>query len=235
MIKLENIRYSYNSGESNEKTVLKDVNLDVEKGDFITIVGSNGAGKSTLLKLITGEICPENGNYMLEGKKVNNSGMHKLSRKIGRVFQNPNGGVFNDLCIRENLIISSKKGMRSFRFGKYNDFGLELLGELNLGLENRLDIMAGELSGGQKQGLAMVMAVSSSPSLLLLDEHTASLDPVSAARVMELTKKINEKYGITIMMITHNTEFAANYGNRLLKITDGTLFELKDRKKMFVS
>jgi len=148
-----------------------------------------------------------------------------MAHLIGRVYQNPNSGVFSNLTIRENLKIASKKGNRGLKFSKVPKKAIDLLKELNMGLEERMDTVAGELSGGQKQALAMVMAVITDPEVLLLDEHTASLDPKSALRVMELTKMINEEYDVTILMITHNMEFAERYGNRKIEIDEGIVNE----------
>jgi putative ABC transport system ATP-binding protein len=146
---------------------------------------------------------------------------HKLAEFIGRVYQDPNTGIFPALTIAENLIIASKKGNRPFKFSSVKEEAISLLRDLGLGLEDRLNTKAGELSGGQKQSLAMVMAILSKPRLLLLDEHTASLDPDSASRVMELTERINREYDITIIMITHNMDIANSYGERLMRLIEG--------------
>lgn len=227
MLKLENITVVYNPGQDNQKVALNGVNLTADKKDFVVIVGSNGAGKSTLLNVILGKLKPTEGNYFLKEKEVSTPSISKMAHLIGRVYQNPNSGVFSNLSIRENLKIASKKGRRGLGFSKIKPEAIELLKELNMGLENRMSTKVGELSGGQKQALAMVMAVITKPEVLLLDEHTASLDPKSAERVMELTKMINEEMAVTVMMITHNMKFAEEYGNRKVQIKEGVLSELK--------
>ncbi len=225
MVKLKDIKVVFNKGTENEKIALDKISLTIKEGDFVTIIGSNGAGKSTMLKVILGEIFPNSGIYMIDDSVMNGTNSYKLAKFIGRVYQNPNSGVFPNLSIKENLILASKKGMRYLGFSKVSDFGVELLTNLGIGLEKRLNTKAGHLSGGQKQSLAMVMSIISRPRLLLLDEHTASLDPQSSEKIMELTKRINIEYGITIMMITHNMEIASKYGNRFIKLSEGRILE----------
>jgi putative ABC transport system ATP-binding protein len=209
---------------------LKDVSLEANKSDFVVIVGSNGAGKTTLLNVILGKLKPTGGQYYLKDKPIKKPSISKMAHLIGRVYQNPDSGVFSNLTIRENLKIASKKGNRGLTFSQIDPKALELLRHLKMGLENRLDTIVGELSGGQKQALAMVMAVITNPEVLLLDEHTASLDPKSARRVMELTKMINEELDVTVMMITHNMDFAESYGNRKVEIKEGVLKEIPERQ-----
>jgi len=225
MVKLKDIKVVFNKGTENEKIALDKISLTIKEGDFVTIIGSNGAGKSTMLKVILGDIFPNSGIYMIDDSVMNGTNSYKLAKFIGRVYQNPNSGVFPNLSIKENLILASKKGMRYLGFSKVSDFGVELLTNLGIGLEKRLNTKAGHLSGGQKQSLAMVMSIISRPRLLLLDEHTASLDPQSSEKIMELTKRINIEYGITIMMITHNMEIASKYGNRFIKLSEGRILE----------
>ncbi len=230
MLKLKNITVVYNQGQDNENTALKEVSIEANKRDFVVIVGSNGAGKSTLLNVILGKLKPTGGQYYLKGKEIKKPSISKMAHMIGRVYQNPDSGVFSNLTIRENLKIASKKGNRGLTFSKIAPKALQLLKQLNMGLENRLNTVVGELSGGQKQALAMVMAVVTSPEVLLLDEHTASLDPKSARRVMNLTKMINEELDVTVMMITHNMDFAQVYGNRKVEIKEGVLKEIPERQ-----
>jgi putative ABC transport system ATP-binding protein len=230
MLKLENITVIYNQGQENENMALKDVSLEANKSDFVVIVGSNGAGKTTLLNVILGKLKPTGGQYYLKDKPIKKPSISKMAHLIGRVYQNPDSGVFSNLTIRENLKIASKKGNRGLTFSQIDPKALELLKHLKMGLENRLDTIVGELSGGQKQALAMVMAVITNPEVLLLDEHTASLDPKSARRVMELTKMINEELDVTVMMITHNMDFAESYGNRKVEIKEGVLKEIPERQ-----
>jgi len=233
MVELKNISVVYNRGLPNETIALKDVNLTIEEGEFVVVIGPNGAGKSTLLKIILGEVNPDSGIYKLNDLIMNGKSTAKLAKLIGRVYQDPNSGVFSNLTIRENLIISSRKGLRGLTFSNFSKDTLELLENLGLGLERRLDVLAGELSGGQKQALAMVMAIAAKPKLLLLDEHTASLDPKSALKVMDLTERINKQLGMTVVMITHNKEFAMNYGERKVKLVNGTINEDFIRRKVY--
>ncbi|TYB92587.1 MAG: ATP-binding cassette domain-containing protein [Kosmotoga sp.] len=233
MVELKNISVVYNRGLPNETIALKDVNLTIEEGEFVVVIGPNGAGKSTLLKIILGEVSPDSGIYKLNDLIMNGKSTAKLSKLIGRVYQDPNSGVFSNLTIRENLIISSRKGLRGLTFSNFSKDTLALLENLGLGLEKRLDVLAGELSGGQKQALAMVMAIAAKPKLLLLDEHTASLDPKSALKVMDLTERINKQLGMTVVMITHNKEFAMNYGERKVKLVNGTINEDFIRRKVY--
>jgi putative ABC transport system ATP-binding protein len=236
MIELHGIEVVYYPGEENEKRALKNATLTINEGDFVVIVGPNGAGKSTLMKVLLGEITPTNGEYRLNGRDMKRYGVSRMAKWVGRVFQDPNSGIFPSLSIKENLMIASKKGMRWLCIRSCPDKAVKLLSELGLGLEKNLRARAGDLSGGQKQALAMVMSIVSAPVLLLLDEHTASLDPKSAQKVMELTQRINEHLGMTVMMITHNMAFAEQYGNRKWKIEEGTVteyyYELPVRKNV---
>ncbi len=233
MVELKNISVVYNRGLPNETVALNNVNMTIREGEFVVVIGPNGAGKSTLLKIILGEVRPDSGIYKLNEEIMNGKSTAKLARLIGRVYQDPNSGVFSNLSIRENLIISSRKGLRGLTFSNFSNNTLTLLKNLELGLEKRLDVLAGELSGGQKQALAMVMAIAAKPKLLLLDEHTASLDPKSALRVMDLTEKINKQLGMTVVMITHNKEFAFNYGDRKVELVNGSINEDFIQRKVY--
>ncbi|HOB15710.1 MAG TPA: ATP-binding cassette domain-containing protein [Defluviitoga sp.] len=219
MVELKNIRVVYNKNQTNEKKALDGLNLTIKKGEYVTIIGPNGAGKTTLLKILTGEIHPEEGDYVLNGRDIKHPKPYKLFRNVGIVYQEPDRGVFPDLTIEENLILGSKKGNRFFSFGKYQ--GLELLKSLNMGLEDRLKTKVKELSGGQKQALAMILAAITYPDLLLLDEHTAALDPKNVEKVMELTLKINTEMGLTILMVTHNMKIVEKYAKRIVEIKEG--------------
>ncbi|KLO23164.1 ABC transporter ATP-binding protein [Marinitoga sp. 1155] len=223
MVELKEITVIYNHNQVNEKIALKNLNLKIEKGDFISIIGSNGAGKSTLFKVLSGTIKPFSGEYFLDGESMNKISSHLLAKRISIVYQNPEMGVFPDLTIKENLILGSKKGFRGLKFGKMPS--LDLLKSLNMKLENRLNTKVRELSGGQKQALALILAVLSNPKILLLDEHTAALDPDSTEIIMNLTKQINEKLGITILMITHDLNIAQKFGQKVLKMEEGKLVE----------
>jgi len=219
MVELKNIRVVYNKNQVNEKKALDKFELSVKKGEFVTIIGPNGAGKTTLLKVLTGEVVLDQGSFTLNNKSIKRTKSYKLFRNVGIVYQEPDRGVFPDLTLEENLILGSKKGNRFFSFGKYE--GLELLKSLNMGLENRLKTKVKEFSGGQKQALAMALASITKPDLLLLDEHTAALDPKNVEKVMELTMKINKELGLTIIMITHNMKIVEKYSSRIVEIKDG--------------
>lgn len=219
MVELKNIRVIYNKNKNNEKRALDGLNLTIKKGEFVTIIGPNGAGKTTLLKLLTGEVELESGQYTLGTKSIKKTKPYKLFRNVGIVYQEPDRGVFPDLTLEENLILGSKKGNRFFSFGKYQ--GLELIKSLNMGLENRLKTKVSEFSGGQKQALAMILASITKPDLLLLDEHTAALDPKNVEKVMDLTLKINKELGLTIIMVTHNMKIVEKYASRIVEIKDG--------------
>ena len=219
MVELKNIRVVYNKSHTNEKQALDGLDLTIKKGEFVTIIGPNGAGKTTLLKILTGEVYPEEGDYILNNKNIGHTKPYKLFRNVGIVYQEPDRGVFPDLTIEENLILGSKKGNRFFSFGKYK--GLELLKSLNMGLEERLKTKVKELSGGQKQALSMILAAITYPDLLLLDEHTAALDPKNVDKVMDLTLKINNEMGITIIMVTHNMKIVEKYSKRIVEIKEG--------------
>ncbi|CEP77998.1 ABC transporter ATP-binding protein [Defluviitoga tunisiensis] len=219
MVELKNIRVVYNKSHTNEKQALDGLDLTIKKGEFVTIIGPNGAGKTTLLKILTGEVYPEEGEYILNNKNIRHTKPYKLFRNVGIVYQEPDRGVFPDLTIEENLILGSKKGNRLFSFGKYK--GLELLKSLNMGLEDRLKTKVKELSGGQKQALSMILAAITYPDLLLLDEHTAALDPKNVDKVMDLTLKINNEMGITIIMVTHNMKIVEKYSKRIVEIKEG--------------
>lgn len=229
MVKLKEIKVTYNKGEINEKIALENFSFKFEKGELITVVGSNGSGKSTLFKVLTGDIKPDKGYYFLEEKNTIKIPSYKILKNISIVYQNPDSGVFPELSIEENLILGSKKGSRFFKFGKVK--GLDLLKSLEIGLEKRLKTKVKELSGGQKQALSLIIASISQPNILLLDEHTAALDPKMAEKIMELTKYINKTMGITILMINHNKELIRKYSERILKLNNGRLVgDFKNKK-----
>ncbi|KAF2956607.1 ATP-binding cassette domain-containing protein [Marinitoga sp. 38H-ov] len=221
MVELENITVIYNKGESNEKIGLNNFSLKINEGDFVTIIGSNGAGKTTLFKVLMGLVKPNSGKYYINNVDVTNKTPFQLSKLISIVYQNPDMGVFPDLTIRENLILGAKKGMRFLKFGKLPT--LELLSSLNMGLENRLNTKVKELSGGQKQALALILATISKPKLLLLDEHTAALDPKATEKIMELTIRINKEFNITTLMISHNTLVVSKFSQKIIRIENGCI------------
>lgn len=234
MITLENIGITFNAGTPDENNALKNINLKINKGDFITVIGSNGAGKSTLYNIIAGTLSPTKGKIILEveengkivPKKITKDAEYKRAKYIGRIFQNPLLGTAGKMSLQDNMVISSKKGWKGLRISLNKKLKEEFktqLSQLNMGLENRLNDNVDQFSGGQRQALTLLMAVLSKPAILLLDEHTAALDPSNAAIVMELTRKFAEEYNLTVMMVTHNMQQALDYGNRLLMMDGGEI------------
>lgn len=220
MIQIENVTVIYNKGTLDEKVALRNVSLRVDEGEFVVIVGSNGAGKSTLLKLLVGDVKPAEGSCRIFGMPVV---CEKIFKNASIVCQDPNQGVFPNLTVEENLILARRKGIRGLGFGKIDPKSVELLKSTEMGLEETLKRKAAKLSGGQKQALAIVMAVSSNPKLLLLDEHTAALDPKSTEKIMELTQRINKELGTTIVMITHDMTIAEQFGSSVIVMEDGRI------------
>ena len=231
MLRLENIGITFHAGTPDENTALKNINLTINKGDFITVIGSNGAGKTTLYNLIAGTLTPNAGKIFLqeEGKterEITDDAEYKRASYIGRIFQNPLLGTAGKMSLEDNMIICSKKGWKGLKISlnkKMREEFKEQLKVLNMGLEERLNDNVEQFSGGQRQALTLLMAVMSKPALLLLDEHTAALDPTNAALIMELTRKFAEEYNLTVMMVTHNMQQALDYGNRLLMMDGGEI------------
>lgn len=230
MIELKNIGITFNKNTPDENTALKNINLSINKGDFITVIGSNGAGKSTLYNVISGTYSPTEGSIFLETengiKDITKDKEYKRAKYIGRIFQNPLLGTAGKMSLEDNMVIASKKGFKGLKISlnnKTRNFFKEELSKLNMGLENRLGDNVELFSGGQRQALTLLMAVMSKPSLLLLDEHTAALDPSNAAIVMELTRKFAKEYNLTVMMVTHNMQHALDYGTRLLMMDSGEI------------
>ncbi|MBO3444731.1 ATP-binding cassette domain-containing protein [Clostridium sp. CCUG 7971] len=227
MLKIKSINKGFNKETINETSIFNNFNLEINKGDFITIVGSNGAGKSTLLNIISGALELDSGNIFLEEKDITNLKEHKKSRFISRVFQDPTKGTSPSMTILENLSLADNKG---------SSFGLSLgvnkkkiekfkdpLSILNLGLEDKINTKVGMLSGGQRQALSLLMATLNTPKILLLDEHTAALDPKTSENIINLTNKIVKEKNITTIMITHNLNHAIEFGNRLLMMHRGEI------------
>ncbi|MGO2083274.1 ABC transporter ATP-binding protein [Vagococcus sp.] len=240
VLELENIHKSFEVGTVNEHHVLKGINLKLEEGEFVTIIGGNGAGKSTLLNSIAGSFRIDEGHIFLEGEKITNLSTAKRAKGIGRVFQDPRMGTATKLSIEENLSIAYKRGeSRGLDRGvKKNQrvFFKEQLEQLNLDLQNRLKLEVGLLSGGQRQALTLLMATLVTPKLLLLDEHTAALDPKTSQLVLEMTEKIVREKKITTLMITHNMKDALRYGNRLIMLNNGKIVvDLKEKQNLSVS
>lgn len=237
MITIENLNVVFNKGTPDENHALKNINLKIEKGDFITVIGSNGAGKSTLYNAIAGTIKPESGHIFLdeENREITFDKEYKRARYIGRIFQNPLLGTAGKMSLEDNMMICSKKGWKGLRIslnGKMREYFKSQLKVLDMGLENRLNDNVNQFSGGQRQALTLLMAVMSKPDLLLLDEHTAALDPTNADIVMKLTRQFAEEYNLTVMMVTHNMKHALEYGNRLIMMDDGEIiFDVKGKEK----
>lgn len=241
MLEVKNIYKTFNPGTVNEKHALNGVSLELKEGDFVTVIGSNGAGKSTLLNAIAGLWMIDSGSICIDGNDITRLPDYKRARYIGRVFQDPMQGSAATMQIEENMALAARRGKkRTLRKGicqsereKYR----EMLKELNLGLEERLTSKVGLLSGGQRQALTLLMATMEKPRLLLLDEHTAALDPKTAAKVLELTEKLVNENHLTTFMVTHNMRDALKYGNRLIMMCDGKIIfdvEGEEKKKLEV-
>jgi putative ABC transport system ATP-binding protein len=226
MVKLKNIKKNFNSGTVNENKVFSNLSLEIRNNDFITIIGSNGAGKTTLFNLLSGNTSPNSGEIYINKKNVTRDPEYKRAGYIGRIFQNPLAGTAANMSIEDNMMICSKKGFKGLKISlnqKKRDFFKEQLRQLEMGLEDRLNDNTGLLSGGQRQALTLLMMVLSKPDLVLLDEHTAALDPNNAQLVLNLTCKFIEMHNLTAMMITHNMKNAIEYGNRLLMMDGGDI------------
>jgi len=227
MLDIKLISKTFNAGTINEKQALKDVSLHLNPGDFVTVIGGNGAGKSTLLNSVSGALPVDSGTITIDGVDVTHLPEHKRAKYIGRVFQDPMMGTAATMQIEENLALAARRGKRrGLRIGitaAERKIYREQLATLDLGLEDRMTAKVGLLSGGQRQALTLLMATLQKPKLLLLDEHTAALDPKTAAKVLETTQRIVEKDNLTTLMITHNMRDAIAYGNRLIMMYDGRI------------
>ncbi len=227
MLKLQNINKTYNMNKENENILFKDFNVTINKGDFITIVGSNGSGKTTLFNIINGTTLPDDGYIYLDNVNITSMPEYKRSSFISRVFQDPKAGTCPTMTILENMSLADNKSKNfNLNWGinkKRIDFYKQQLYLLNLGLENKLDVKVGELSGGQRQSLALLMSTIVSPRLLLLDEHTAALDPKTSENIMKLTQNLIYSKKITAIMITHNLKYAVKYGNRIIMMHKGKI------------
>lgn len=226
MLELKDIGITFNAGTPDENEALKNINLKINDGDFITVIGSNGAGKSTLYNIISGNMHPSHGTITLDSKDITNEPEYKRAKYMGRIFQNPLLGTAGKMSLQDNMMICSNKGWKGLRISlnkKKQAFFREELKKLNMGLEDRLNDNVDQFSGGQRQALTLLMAVLSKPQILLLDEHTAALDPTNADIVMKLTKEFADNYNLTVMMVTHNMQQALDYGNRLLMMDAGEI------------
>lgn len=228
MLKLDHIKKTFNPGTVNEKRALNDLSLHLAPGDFVTVLGSNGAGKSTMFNAIAGTFQPDSGSVILDGRDITSLPDYKRSKFIGRMFQDPLKGTAPSMTIEENLALAYLRASRSrspfsmVSAAERREFR-EKLAQLGLGLEDRMNAMVGLLSGGQRQALTLLMATLVTPKLLLLDEHTAALDPATAEKVLDLTKKIVAENSITCLMITHNVQSALQLGNRTIMMKDGQI------------
>jgi len=225
MLSINHISKTFNRGLITEKIALTDVDLHLNPGDFVTVIGGNGAGKSTTLNAVAGVFSVDSGSIQIDGTDVTHLPEHKRAQYLGRVFQDPMTGTAATMNIEENMALAKRRGQRrGLKWGISNmerDMYREQLQMLGLGLENRLSSKVGLLSGGQRQALTLLMATLRSPKLLLLDEHTAALDPKTAAKVLELTEKIISAQKLTAMMVTHNMRDAIAVGNRLIMMHEG--------------
>ena len=226
MITLENIRKAFNPGTINEKTVINNLDFKAQKGDFITIVGSNGAGKTTLFNLISGAMSPTHGRILIRNKDVTHEPEYRRAKNIGRIFQDPLAGTASNMTLEDNMMITARKGFKwpkislTRKVSKEFEARVKVLG---MGLEHRLKENVNALSGGQRQALTLLMTVSSNPDILLLDEHTAALDPGNATLVMELTRQFIREKELTTLMVTHNMNHAIEFGNRLIMMDQGEI------------
>lgn len=234
MLDIQNIFKTFNPGTINEKKALCGVKLHLDKGDFCTIIGSNGAGKSTMLNAVAGVWPVDEGQIMIDGMDVSAQCEFKRATYLGRVFQDPMTGTAADMTIAENLALAARRGKRrTLRWGLTHREQTEYrdqLATLELGLEDRMTAKVGLLSGGQRQALTLLMATLQEPKLLLLDEHTAALDPKTAAKVLHLTRKLVRDHGLTALMVTHNMKDALSYGNRTIMMHEGRIVVDIDRE-----
>ena len=225
MLKIENVCKTFNAGTVNEKKALQGLNLHLKEGDFVTVIGGNGAGKSTMLNSVAGVFGVDEGKILIDGVDVTHLPEYKRAKYIGRVFQDPMMGTAATMQIEENLALAARRGQkRGLKMGitkAERDSYREQLKILDLGLEDRMTAKVGLLSGGQRQALTLLMATLQKPKLLLLDEHTAALDPKTAAKVLEATERIVKKNNLTTLMITHNMRDAIQHGNRLIMMYNG--------------
>lgn len=233
MLKLNNISKTFNAGTVNEKTALSNLSLHLEAGDFATIIGSNGAGKSTMFNAICGDFMTDTGSIVLDGEDITFMAAHERARSIGRLFQDPMRGSAPGMSIEENLSLAAGHGGWFSTISKADKERFrERLAMLGMGLEDRMKQPVGLLSGGQRQALTLMMATMDLPKLLLLDEHTAALDPATAEKVLEITQKIVCENKITTLMVTHNMQHAIDLGNRTLMMDSGNIvLDLKEREK----
>jgi|SRR5690625_63193 len=242
MLNLKHISITFNEGTLDEKKALQNISLQLNEGEFVTVIGGNGAGKSTLMNIISGNLVPDVGDILINGDRVEHLPEFKRSEYIGRVFQDPMAGTAPAMTIEENLAIAySRNKKRGIRLGvtkQRRKLFQEFLKTLNLGLENRLNARVGLLSGGERQALSLLMATFTEPNILLLDEHTAALDPARAELIIDLTADIVKKFNLTTIMVTHNMQQALDLGDRLIMMDAGQIiFDVagEEKKKLTIS
>jgi len=239
MIEVSNLSKTFNPGTPNEVFALNNINCKIEQGSFVVLLGTNGSGKSTLLNAVAGNFLPDSGKILLDGVDITNLPEHKRAKYIGRVFQNPFSGTAPDMSIAENITLAVKRGKTrglgwALPVSSIEDFKKRVKA-LNMGLEDRLESPIGKLSGGQRQALTLLMATWLKPKLLLLDEHTAALDPKTANKVIQLTEDVISKDSLTTMMVTHSMQQAVNLGDRILMLHNGKIvYDIKgdDKKRI---
>lgn len=236
MLRLQDISITFNEGTPDEKKALQSVDLELNKGDFVTVIGSNGAGKSTLMNVISGYLIPDVGDIFINEKQVIHLPEYKRSALIGRVFQDPMAGTAPSMTIEENFAMAymrdKKRKLRPGVTAKRKALFQEYLATLNLGLENRLTAKVGLLSGGERQALSLLMATFTEPDILLLDEHTAALDPSRAELITKLTQDVVDRFELTTLMVTHNMQQALDLGNRLFMMDQGEIiFDVSGEEK----
>ena len=236
MLKIQDVHKTFNKGTINEKVALNGLNLQLEEGDFVTVIGGNGAGKSTMLNMIAGVYPVDQGSIVIDGVDVTGQPDYKRAAYLGRVFQDPMMGTAADMEIQENLAMAMRRGKkRGLRWGitsEEKNIYREKLKQFDLGLEKRMSTKVGLLSGGQRQAITLLMATLQHPKVLLLDEHTAALDPKTAAKVLELTQTIVAENNLTTIMITHNMRDAIHYGNRLVMMHEGRIiYDVRGEEK----
>lgn len=225
MLELSHIHKYYNPGTVNEMCLFKDFNFEVKKGEFVSVVGSNGSGKTSMLNIICGSIPVDSGSILVNGKDITRQKEYKRMQTIGRVFQDPARGTCPNMTILENMAMAENKG-KSYNLKKgvqkkQEEHYREMLRPLNLGLEDKMHVKVGSLSGGQRQAMSLLMSTMTPMDFLILDEHTAALDPKTADIIMELTDKVVKEKHLTTIMVTHNLRYAVEYGNRLLMMHQG--------------
>ena len=236
MLELKGIHKYYNPGTVNEMCLFQDFNLTIDKGEFVSVVGSNGSGKTSMLNIICGSIPVEGGQILINGSDITKQKEYKRNQRIGRVYQNPAMGTCPTMTILENMSLADNKG-KVFGLSRGTnkariDYYQEQLSQLGLGLEDKMDVKVGALSGGQRQAMALLMSTMTPIEFLILDEHTAALDPKTAELIMELTDKIVKEKNLTTIMVTHNLRYAIEYGNRLVMMHQGnTILDKKGEEK----